>query len=120
MEPIYGGNPTSEVAYVMVPTTCTVKGWTVAADGSSPTCTIRVAGVTGGTALPTSSNYIDGGAGPGTANASPYLSTGNWLYNSSAASWSNSGALSADELLGFFLTVTNSVAKQITVQLLVQ
>jgi hypothetical protein len=101
---------TSEIGYVTVPFACTITGWHIMADGTSPTTTIDILRVaTGGTALPTVS-IVTGGGG-----ADPALSIGNLINSTTLTNWTST-AIAANDTLGFKITAV-TVAKQITVQL---
>ena len=84
---------TGIVSYIpRVPFACTITGWAVSAQGSSPTATLDVyRAASGGTALATSSIV---GAG-----TKPALSTGNVTAQTSPASWTST-ALAVNDTLG--------------------
>ena len=79
--------------YITVPFACTITGWSITADGASPTCTWDIWKIGSGTALPTVSNTIMG--------TKPALSTGNVKISTTLTSWTTS--ISADDIIGFNL-----------------
>lgn len=66
----------------VVPTNCTVTGWSIAAVGTSPTATFDVWKIAAGTALPTVSNTIISGT-------KPALSTGNVVRSSTLSAFTD-------------------------------
>lgn len=95
--------------YFVVPYNCNITGWSIVAEGTSPTCTIDVWGITSGTSLPTVVNTI-------TASAPPNLSTGNVVRSSTLTGWSTS--LSAGDILGFNIDATsNALTIKINIEL---
>ncbi len=57
----------------------TIKGWSIVAEGTSPTCTIDIWKIAVGTSLPTVANTIMG--------TKPALSTGNAIYSTTMTGW---------------------------------
>lgn len=68
--------------YFRMPKAGTITGWSIVADGSSPTCTIDIWKIADGTSLPTVSNTI-------TASAKPILSTGNAVRSTTLTGWTS-------------------------------
>lgn len=77
-------------AYIRVPQAGTISGWSIVAEGTSPTCTIDIWKVGTGTTLPTVSNTI-------TASAKPALSMGNAVVSTTLTGWATT--VTADDLL---------------------
>jgi len=95
--------------YFVVPYNCNITGWSIVAEGTNPTCTIDVWGITSGTSLPTVVDTI-------TASAPPNLSTGNVVRSSNLTGWSTS--LSAGDILGFNIDATsNALTIKINIEL---
>lgn len=84
---------TGQKGYITIPYNCTITGWAITADGSSPTCTFDIWKIATGTALPTVSNTIMG--------TKPALSTGNAKQSTTLTSWSV--AITAFDIIGFNL-----------------
>tara|TARA_R110000868_G_scaffold96848_6_gene266367 strand:+ start:715 stop:2127 length:1413 start_codon:yes stop_codon:yes gene_type:complete len=68
----------------------TITGWSIVAEGISPTCTIDIWKIASGTALPTVANTI-------TASAKPALSTGNAVKSTTLTGWTT--AIAVDDIL---------------------
>lgn len=88
-------------AYVTVPTNGTITGWTITADGSSPTCTFDVWKISGSTALPTVSNTIMG--------TKPALSTGNTISSTTLTNWVTT--FKKGDVFGFNLDAVTTATK---------
>jgi hypothetical protein len=73
---------TGQSGYTVMKGAGTIVGWSIAAKGSSPTCTIDVWKIASGTALPTVSNTIMG--------TKPALATGNVLESTTMTGWTTS------------------------------
>lgn len=84
---------TGVLGYFITPVAGKIRGWSITAVGTSPTCTIDVWKIGTGTALPTVSNTIMG--------VKPALSTGNAIRSSTLTSWSVN--FSAGDIFGYNL-----------------
>lgn len=102
-----GGNVVAgQQGYIVVRYPGTITGWSIAATGTNPTCTIDVWKIGSGTALPTVANTIMG--------TKPQLSTGNVKISTTLTSWTTS--FSADDIFGFNIDSVSN-ATRITFQL---
>lgn len=102
---------TGIISYIpRVPFACTIVGWAVSAQGTSPNVTLDIfRAATGGTALASASIV---GAG-----TKPVLNSGNVTANTAPASWT-SVALALNDTLGFNLdTNVGSAATAVQLQL---
>jgi hypothetical protein len=81
---------------------CTIVGWSIAAAGSSPTCTIDIWNRSAGTSLPTVANTITG-------SAKPQLSTGNVVSSTTLTGWST--AVVAGDIIGYYLDACSNATK---------
>lgn len=81
--------------YMRLPVAGTIVGWSVVAQGTSPTCTIDVWKVASGTALPTVSDALTG-----SGDTHPALATGNALKSTDLTGW-GSTTITADDIAGF-------------------
>ncbi len=68
--------------YFRMPTTGTISGWSIVADGTNPTCTIDVWKIASGTALPTVADTIMG--------TKPALALGNAIKSTTLTGWTTS------------------------------
>lgn len=91
---------TNAICYTRVPVLGTITGWAIEAKGSSPALTIDVLKIASGATLPTSSIA---------ASALPALtSTDNAAKSTAVSTWCSgtpAGCLSADDIVGFKVTV---------------
>jgi hypothetical protein len=71
-------------SYFRMASSGTIKGWSIIATGTSPTCTLDVWKVATGTSLPTVANTIMG--------TKPQLTTGNALYSITMTGWTTTYA----------------------------
>lgn len=95
--------------YFVAPYACTITGWSIVAEGTSPTCTIDVWKIASGTVLPTVADSI-------TSSAPPDLSTGNVIRSSTLTGWTV--AISAGDILGFNIdAVANALTIKINLEL---
>jgi hypothetical protein len=86
---------------------CTIVGWSIEANGTSPTMTFDVWKIATGTALPTVANTI-------TASAKPALATGNALKSTTLTGWTT--AVAANDIFGFNLdAVTVATWAELTI-----
>jgi len=95
------------IVYVRAKAAGTIDGWSIIAEGSSPTCTIDVFKIATGTTLPTASIA---------ASALPALATGNALKSTTLTGWTTS--ITADDMLAFKVTACANATK-IKIQLYV-
>jgi Ca2+/Na+ antiporter len=65
---------------IFFPAACTITGWFIGAEGTSPTCTLDIWIIGAGTSLPTVANSI-------TAAAKPALATGNFISSTTMTGW---------------------------------
>jgi len=84
---------TGVFGYFITPFAGKIKGWSIAATGTSPTCTIDVWKIATGTALPNVTNTIMG--------TKPALSTGNAIRSTTLTSWNVN--FSVGDIFGFNL-----------------
>ena len=95
--------------YFVAPYACTITGWSIVAEGTSPTCTIDVWKIAAGTSLPTVADTI-------TATALPALSTGNVIRSSTLTGWTTS--IAAGDILAFNIdAVSNALTIKINLEL---
>lgn len=94
------------IGYITIPYACTITGWSIQANGSSPTCTFDVWKISAGTALPTVANTIMG--------TKPALSTGNVIQSTTMTGWTTT--INANDIIGFNLDSCAN-ATRITFQL---
>jgi len=95
--------------YFVAPYACTILGWSIVAEGTSPTCKIDVWKIASGTVLPTVADTI-------TAGAAPDLSTGNVVRSSTLTGWTT--AVAAGDILAFNIdTVANALTIKINLEL---
>jgi hypothetical protein len=87
--------------YFTVPYTGTITGWSITADGASPTCTIDVWKRATGTVLPTVANTIMG--------TKPALSTGNAKRSTTMTGWTTS--FTAGDIFGFNIDAATVATK---------
>lgn len=78
----------------------TITGWSIVAEGSSPTCTIDIFKIATGTTLPSASI---------TAAALPALATGNALKSTTLTGWTTS--YSADDIFAVKITACANATK---------
>jgi hypothetical protein len=90
----------NSIRYFRVLAATTITGWSIIAEGSSPTCTIDVYKIASGTTLPTSSI---------TASAQPALSTGNAVKSTTLTGWTTSW--SADDMIAVKVTACSAATK---------
>jgi len=95
--------------YFVAPYNATITGWSIVAEGTSPTCTIDVWKIASGTTLPTVANTI-------TASAIPALSTGNVVRSSTLTGWTT--AITAGDILAFNIdAASNALTIKINLEL---
>jgi len=95
--------------YFVAPYACTITGWSIVAEGTSPTCTIDVWKIASGTSLPTVLNTITG-------TALPDLNTGNVIRSSTLTGWTTS--IAAGDILAFNIdAVANALTIKINLEL---
>ena len=95
--------------YFISPYNCTIKGWSIVAEGTNPTCTIDVWKIAEGTALPTVADSI-------TAAAPPALSTGNAVRSIVLTGWTTN--ILAGDILAFNIdAVANALTIKINLEL---
>ena len=102
---------TGIVGYIRFPYACTIAGWGLTSDGSSPTCTWDIWKVAAGTSLPTVANTI---INTGAGGVKPFISTGNVNSSSSVTNWTT--AISAGDIVGYNLDA-NTIGTKITLTL---
>ena len=90
------------IKYFRSKTAGTLTGWSIVADGSSPTCTLDIWKIATGTALPTVSNTI-------VASAAPALSTGNAIKSTTMTGWTTTYA--ADDIWAIKITACTVATK---------
>jgi hypothetical protein len=95
----------NSIAYQRVKYAKTITGWSIMAEGTSPTCTIDIFKIATGTTLPTSSIC---------ASALPALATGNALKSTTLTGWTTS--IADDDMLAFKVTACSAAIK-ITIKL---
>jgi len=86
--------------YIRAKSAMTITGWSIIAEGTSPTCTIDIFKIATGTTLPTSSIC---------AAALPALATGNALKSTTLTGWTTS--IAADDMLAFKVTACSAATK---------
>ena len=95
--------------YYVAPYDCIITGWSIVAEGISPTCTIDVWKIASGTSLPTVLDTITG-------TALPDLNTGNVIRSSTLTGWTV--AVTAGDILGFNIdAVANALTIKINLEL---
>jgi hypothetical protein len=95
--------------YFVSPYDCTITGWSIVAEGISPTCTIDVWKIAAGIILPTVADSI-------TATALPALSVGNVIQSPTLTGWTV--AVTAGDILGFNIdAVANALTIKINLEL---
>jgi hypothetical protein len=90
----------NSIYYLRSKSAMTITGWSIVAEGSSPTCTIDIFKIATGTTLPSASIC---------ASALPALSTGNALKSTTLTGWTTSVA--ADDMLAFKVTACANATK---------
>jgi hypothetical protein len=90
----------NSIVYTRAKTAMTISGWSIVAEGSSPTCTIDIFKIATGTTLPSASIC---------ASALPALATGNALKSTTLTGWTTS--VSADDMLAFKVTACANATK---------
>jgi hypothetical protein len=88
------------IVYTRAKSAMTISGWSIVAEGSSPTCTIDIFKIATGTTLPSASIC---------ASALPALATGNALKSTTLTGWTTS--VSADDMLAFKVTACANATK---------
>ncbi len=92
---------TGIIGYFISPFAGKIKAWSIAASGTSPTCTFDVWKIGTGTALPTVTNTIMG--------TKPALSTGNAIRSTTLTSWAVNFA--AGDIFGFNLDAVSAATR---------
>ncbi len=88
------------IIYMRIANNCTISGWSIVAEGTSPTCSIDILKIASGTVLPTSSI---------TAGAPAQLTTGNAIKSTSMPGWTLSWA--ADDMVAIKITACSAATK---------
>jgi hypothetical protein len=92
----------NSIVYFRAKSAMTITGWSIVAEGTSPTCTLDIWKIASGTSLPTVSNTI-------TASAKPALSTGNAVKSTTLTGWTT--AVSADDIFAIKVDACNAAKK---------
>lgn len=87
--------------YFRIPRSGTITGWSIVAEGSSPTCTIDVWKIASGTTLPAVGNTIMG--------TKPALSTGNAIESTTLTGWNTS--FTADDIFCINIDACSNATK---------
>jgi len=90
----------NSIVYFRVAAASTISGWSIVAEGTSPTCTLDIFKIATGTTLPTASIC---------AAALPALSTGNALKSTTLTGWTTSVA--ADDIIAVKVTACAAATK---------
>jgi len=90
----------NSIVYFRVANACTISGWSIVAEGTSPTCTLDILKIASGTTLPTASIV---------ASAAPALSTGNAVKSTTLTGWTTSVA--ADDIIAVKVTACAAATK---------
>jgi hypothetical protein len=90
------------IVYFRAKSAMTITGWSIVAEGTSPTCTLDIWKIASGTSLPTVSNTI-------TASAKPALSTGSAVKSTTLTGWTT--AVSADDIFAIKVDACNAATK---------
>jgi hypothetical protein len=90
------------IVYFRAKSAMTITGWSIVAEGTSPTCTLDIWKIATGTALPTVSDTI-------VASAPPELTTGNAIKSTTLTGWTTS--ISADDILAVKVTANTTSTK---------
>lgn len=94
---------TGNTVYKVSTVSGSIKGWSILATGTNPTCTIDVWKVASGTALPTVTNTITG------SGAAPALSTGNAVRSTVVTGWTSS--LTPGDIFAFNVNAVSAATK---------
>jgi len=100
--------PTGAAVPIVAYCAQTITGWSIAAAGTSPTCTFDVWKIASGTALPTVSNTIMG--------TKPVLATGNVIRSTTLTGWSTLAVAAGDIIIINLDSVTNATQISFTLE----
>jgi len=90
------------IVYFRAKSAMTITGWSIVAEGTSPTCTLDIWKIATGTALPTVSDTI-------TASAKPALASGNAVKSTTLTGWTT--AVSADDIFAIKVDACDAATK---------